>query len=116
MKQGKIWGETTLLLQTSQIEVHLISIKPNSSCSLHAHTHKWNAFFCISGHVFIEVHKNSYNLIDVTELYIDGFTTVQPNEYHKFYTLDSPATVLEIYYTEGINPNDIIRKTVGTTN
>lgn len=115
MIQGKIWGQTTLLLQTPQIEIHRLSILPNSACSLHKHNYKWNAFFCISGKLNIEVHKNSYDLIDITTLQADDFTTVSPNEYHRFFTKDSSVEALEIYYTEGINVNDIIRKNVGST-
>lgn len=114
MQQGKIWGKTTLLLQTSQIEIHRISILPNSACSLHCHEHKWNAFFVISGALNIEVHKNNYALIDTTTLKTDEFTTVAPNEYHRFLTGENGAEALEIYYLEGINPHDIIRKNVGS--
>ncbi len=111
---GKIWGSTSQLLQNSEIEIHRISILPNSSCSIHKHTHKWNAFFCISGKLFIEVRKNSYNLTDVTTLVQDGFTTVGPNEFHRFFTKDEPVEALEVYYKEGIDINDIIRENVGT--
>lgn len=116
VKNGKIWGVTTLLLQTSQIEIHKVSINPNSSCSLHSHLHKWNAFYCISGELTIEVYKNAYDLIDKTILKAGDFTTVQPNEYHRFMTDNEPVEALEIYYTEGINVNDIIRKDVGKNN
>jgi mannose-6-phosphate isomerase-like protein (cupin superfamily) len=112
--KGKIWGKTTLLLQTPQIEIHRISILPNSACSLHCHEHKWNAFYVMAGEMAIEVHKNDYNLIDLTELKKEEFTTVPPNEYHRFLTGESGAEALEIYYLEGINPNDIIRKNVGS--
>jgi mannose-6-phosphate isomerase-like protein (cupin superfamily) len=116
MKQGKIWGDTTVLLSTPQIEIHLINILPNSECSLHCHQQKFNAFYCLQGKVFIEVHKNSYALVDTTELESNGFTTVAPNEYHKFVTKNLAAKVLEIYYLDGINPLDIVRKNVGSTN
>lgn len=114
MRQGKIWGSTTLLLQTPQIEIHRVSILPYSSCSIHIHEHKWNAFFVIAGELNIEVHKNDYNLVDVTTLLTNDFTTVKPNEYHRFFTREGSVEALEIYYLEGINPNDIIRKTVGS--
>ena len=114
MKQGKVWGETTLLLKNSFIEIHKIIIKPNSYCSLHKHEHKWNAFFVHSGVLYIETNKNDYDLMDTTTLNAGEFTTVKPNEFHRFVTKGSTVEALEIYYPEGIS-EDIIRKTVGGT-
>jgi len=112
MKTGKVWGETTILLKTPFIEIHKLSIKPDAFCSLHKHEFKWNAFYVISGQLFIETHKNDYDLVDTTELNIGGFTSVKAGEFHKFYTKDKYCEALEIYYPEALS-DDIVRKNVG---
>lgn len=112
IKQGKVWGETQLLLKTPLIEVHLINIKPNSFCSMHKHLYKWNAFFVIDGILDIIVEKNDYNLVDRTILHRNQFTTVKPGEFHQFQTGRLGCEALEIYYCEGLS-EDIIRKSVG---
>lgn len=65
-----------------------------------------------SGRMFIEVHKNDYALVDVTELGPGEFTTVRPGEFHRFITKGEPAQALEIYYPEELS-EDIVRKDVG---
>jgi len=112
MKTGKVWGSTELLIATPLIEVHLLTIRPNARCSLHCHRSKWNAFFVQSGLLKIEVHKNDYALVDVTELGPSEFTTVAPGEFHRFLTGDDPVTAIEIYYPAAL-AEDIVRKDVG---
>ena len=112
MKQGKVWGTTENLLTTSMIEVHRIKINPRSFCSMHKHEFKWNMFYVVKGELNIEVRKNDYDLVDVTELYQGQFTSVPPNEYHKFVSKDVHVEALEIYYLNSIS-DDIIRETVG---
>jgi len=116
VKSGKVWGETTTLLKTPFVEVHKLSIRSNSACSLHKHERKWNAFYVEHGRLFIEVHKLAYDLVDLTELAPGEITTVAPGEYHRFFTRGGPTVeCLEIYYPEPLS-DDIIRKTVGDTN
>lgn len=114
MKVGKVWGETEILLKTPLIEIHRLYIKPNSTCSMHKHNSKNNAFYVESGTLFINVQKNDYDLIDVTELHAREFTTVKSNEYHWFETKDSECYCIEIYYPNHLDGEDIIRKNVGT--
>jgi len=112
MKAGKVWGSTEQLLMTPMIEVHRILIEPNSYCSMHKHEFKWNMFYVISGELEIHVRKNDYKLIDITTIRDGEWTSVRPNEFHMFKTLDSPVEALEIYYLEPIK-NDIVRESVG---
>ena len=112
MIMGKVWGSTEPLLVTSMIEVHRIKINKNAFCSLHKHEYKWNMFYVIKGNLFIEVQKNDYDLVDVTPLYQGQFTSVKPNEYHRFFTKGEAVEALEVYYLNGIS-EDIFRKTVG---
>lgn len=119
-KFGKVWGETLPLLITPTVEIHKITANRGYKCSEHLHQYKWNAFYCISGELWIHVRKNDYNLEDITVLQPGNFTTVAPNEYHWFSVpatgcqLDvyDPTIALEIYYPQHIT-DDIVRKTVG---
>lgn len=111
---GKVWGNTSALIQNSFVELHRINAKAGYRCSEHKHAHKWNAFYVISGELEIHVRKNDYELTDVTVLRAGDFTTVSPGEYHWFScTVDCAA--LELYYPEGIS-EDIQRKSVGGAN
>lgn len=111
---GKVWGNTSALIQNSFVELHCINAKAGYHCSEHKHTHKWNAFYVISGELEICVRKNDYDHTDVTVLRAGDFTTVRPGEYHWFScTVDCNA--LELYYPEGLT-EDIQRKSVGGVN
>ena len=117
MKFGKIWGETRPLLATRAVEVHHITIEPNSRCSLHHHEFRFNGFYVLKGTLFIEVHKRDYDLVDVTMLGPGDFTTVPPGEKHQFSTKDEPVEALEIYYPdpgEYLRLNDIVRENCGS--
>ena len=111
MKNGKIWGETFLLYKGSSIELHRIKIKAGHRCSMHLHQSKINGFYVISGKLEILVKKNDYDLTDSTMLEAGDFMTVKPGEYHQF-ICHKDCLALEIYFTE-LDPDDIIRKTVG---
>jgi mannose-6-phosphate isomerase-like protein (cupin superfamily) len=111
MKYGKVWGETEPLLQTPFVEVHRIFIKAGGQCSFHAHKHKWNMFYVITGRLDIHVQKNNYALTDVTRLFANQFTTVSPTEKH-FFEAITDVEALEIYYPEPLS-EDILRESVG---
>lgn len=114
MKLGKVWGETECLLSLPHIEIHRLSIRPYSRCSMHMHEHKWNLFFVLAGELDIEVEKQGYALTDTTHLRVRGITTVAPGEFHRFITGDQPAECLEIYYPELLS-EDIVRRDVGSS-
>ena len=82
--QGKVWGRTIELLKTPLIEVHHILINKQCVCSMHKHEFKWNMFYVISGELVIEVQKNDYPLLDSTPLGPGEWTSVKPNEFHRF--------------------------------
>lgn len=109
--EGKVWGDTSVLLQTPLIEVHKIHIQKGGYCSEHYHKHKWNMFYVIEGELEIHVRKNDYDLIDVTRLSEGDSTTVAPTEYHWFHAV-TDVEALEIYYPESLS-KDIVRKNVG---
>ena len=108
---GKVWGSTSVIIQTPLVELHKINIKAGYKCSEHKHEHKWNGFYLISGTLEIHVRKNNYDLTDVTVLRAGGFTTVRPGEYHWFSSI-TDCVALELYYPETLS-EDIVRKSVG---
>jgi mannose-6-phosphate isomerase-like protein (cupin superfamily) len=110
--EGKAWGSTSILLQTPVVEIRSLVVLPNAYCSLHMHSIKNNSFFVFRGTLFIEVHKNSYDLVDRTELREGDLTTVMPGEYHRFVGGPTGAHVLEIYHLEPLS-EDIMRKDKG---
>ena len=111
MKSGKVWGTTEILMQSPIIEIHRIIINKGGFCSNHKHEFKWNMFYVIKGTLQIFVHKNNYDLVDITELVSGEYTTIKPGEYHSFKAV-SDVYALEIYYPELLS-EDIVRKTVG---
>ena len=108
---GKVWGDTSVLIQTPLVELHKINIKAGYRCSEHKHEHKWNGFYVMSGELEIHVRKNDSSLTDVTTLRAGDFTTVRPGEYHWFQCVDD-CNALELYYPETLS-EDIVRKSVG---
>ena len=110
-KSGKIWGQTELLLETPLMELHRIMIDADGFCSTHKHSYKHNLFYVVHGTLEVSVHKNDYDLVDVTLLTDGEYMTVSPGEYHSFRAV-TDVEALEIYYPEPIG-KDIQRKSVG---
>jgi mannose-6-phosphate isomerase-like protein (cupin superfamily) len=108
---GKVWGDTSVLLQNALVELHKINIKAGYKCSEHKHEHKWNGFYVISGTLEIHVRKNNYQLTDITTLRAGDFTVVRPGEFHWFSSI-TDCVALELYYPELLS-EDIVRKSVG---
>ena len=111
-KNGKIWGETSLLFSLNNVEIHRIEVKEGGVCSLHSHTHKWNLFFVEKGLLEIEVHKNDYALIDKTVLGNLDMMKVAPGEKHRFRAL-ADTVAYEIYWCT-LDSADIQRDDVGS--
>lgn len=108
---GKVWGDTSVLIQNAAVELHKINVKAGYKCSEHKHAHKWNGFYVISGTMEIHVRKNDYDLTDITVLRAGDFTTVRPGEYHWFSSV-TDCVALELYYPEMLS-EDIQRRSVG---
>ena len=108
---GKVWGDTSVLVQNSNVELHKINVKAGFRCSEHKHEHKWNGFYVVSGLLEIYVRKNDYDLTDVTTLRAGDFTSVRPGEFHWFNCIED-CLALEVYYPEALS-EDIVRRSVG---
>ena len=111
-KQGKVWGETMCLFSQNNVEIHRIEARIGMQCSKHCHKNKFNMFYVESGSLSIEVWKNDYELVDVTELHAGESMIVNPGEYHRFVSQNCRAVAYEIYWSE-LDPNDIDREDCG---
>jgi mannose-6-phosphate isomerase-like protein (cupin superfamily) len=108
---GKVWGDTSAIIQNALVELHKINVKAGFRCSEHLHEHKWNGFYVESGVLEIHVRKNNYELTDVTVLRAGDFTSVRPGEYH-FFVCTENCSALELYWPELLS-EDIKRKNTG---
>jgi len=110
-KFNKIWGTTSKLFGTNNVEIHRIEINKNSFCSKHFHQYKHNGFYLESGSLEINVWNRDSDILDVTRLKPGDYTTVEPNIDHQFLALED-SIAYEIYWTE-FSGEDIIRQIPG---
>ena len=111
----KIWGITSPLVVTPMFEMHQLFVEPNMQCSLHIHRFKHNAFYVLSGTLFIDLAEgeNEYDTEPRTKILLTGdYTTIRPGVHHKFRTEYGCCSALEMYYTEPLS-EDIVRRTIG---
>lgn len=112
IKNGKVWGETSPLLETKLFEMHKIIFSNGHKCSEHKHKTKFNAFLCLKGLLLVRVWKNDYDLVDETVLSSGQMTIVKPGEFHQFEAL-SDGEAIELYWSE-LDTNDIERRNTGS--
>ena len=110
MKEGKAWGETTLVYNSQAASVHYLKIKPGGFCSEHRHTRKKNLFHVLRGRLSVLVWKTE-GPGDRTDLQAGDTFTVDPGQWHKFETTEG-AEILEIYEARLEGP-DIERRSTG---
>lgn len=109
----KIWGRTTPLIVTPLFEMHRLDIKPWHRCSRHVHRFKHNAFYILSGSLYVDsvlsAHANfdSAHMLKANDVY-----TIAPGVDHQFRTGGLPCVALEMYYTEPLS-EDIVRRNIG---
>lgn len=112
-RNGKIWGCTSKLFSKNNVEVHRIEGSRGGRSSMHMHTTKWSMFFVERGKIAVEVEKTDYDLTDRTILGAGQSTILKPGEYHRFEVLQPGTVCYEIYWVE-LDPNDIVRRDVGS--
>lgn len=112
-KSGKIWGSTSKIFTGNNVEIHRIIGKKGGISSMHAHVHKHSMFYVECGSIAVEVEKNEYKLTDRTILHSGESTILRPSEYHRFEVLENATVCYEIYWVE-LDPDDIVRRDVGT--
>ena len=108
--QSKCWGSTRCVFQNHTSEVHIIQANKNCYCSQHIHMNKWNRFVVLQGVLKVILYKEEGN--DETVLTVGQFSDVPPGVEHRFEALED-TLCLEIYWVDGLDPKDIVRKTNG---
>lgn len=108
--QGKYWGRTKCLFANDMCELHIIEAKAGGYCSRHHHKNKWNRFIILKGELDVIIYRE--NGEDLTELCEGMFSDVPPLQDHRF-TAKTDCVALEVYWVDGIDPKDIVRKDVG---
>lgn len=111
IKEGKIWGTNILVFLDNNIQINQIYINKGGRCSKHKHSYKHNLFYIQSGKIEVEQWLDG-GLIDKTILLPNETIEIKPNIYHRFTGLED-SMVLEIYRSNYINLDDIIRDDQG---
>lgn len=101
----KIWGFRNRILKNDLVEIDHLFIKKNHCCSVHAHKHKSNKFYIISGECKIKTEIG--DIILKEKEYFD----VHPSLVHQFIALED-TVMIECAYLK-IDENDIDRKKQG---
>tara|TARA_Y100000310_G_scaffold336092_1_gene419745 strand:- start:888 stop:1265 length:378 start_codon:yes stop_codon:yes gene_type:complete len=110
IKQGKLWGDTTEILNLPNFKQHIIRCRKGWRCSEHYHKFGTNWFFIISGKMNICRWKEN-GVVDNTILGAGEQTIVPPNEWHVFEVMED-CVALEAYWSK-LPEEDIIRRTQG---
>ena len=108
--QGKFWGPTRCFFENDSSEVHYIEAIKGGYCSRHHHEKKWNRFIVLEGALKVIIYKQDSQ--DETILTEGMFSDVPPMIDHRFECLEN-AKALEIYWTDGLDPTDIVRRDSG---
>ena len=108
--QGKFWGTTRCFFENDSSEVHYIEAVEGGYCSRHHHEKKWNRFIVLEGTLKVIIYKQDSQ--DETILTEGMFSDVPPMIDHRFECLEN-TKALEIYWTDGLDPTDIVRKDSG---
>lgn len=108
-KNFKIWGLRDRAHLSDKCEIDILTLLPNSNCSIHYHKKKSNKFIVIEGTVYIKTGFGE------TKLEKGDRVTVEPPLVHQFCTKKDSAILLEIAFVKKgkIDSNDIIRRKQG---
>lgn len=105
----KPWGITEALFIGPTSEFHYLQIEKGGYCSQHLHNKKHNRFYVLAGTINVRIFSDSIqeNILS-TGMSFD----VAPGTTHSFEAIEA-SKVLEIYWTDTLDPTDIIRFTEG---
>ena len=108
----KVWGIRDRAHLSDKCEIDILTLLPNSNCSIHYHKKKANKFIVIEGTVFIKTGFGEIKLEKGDRL------TVEAPLIHQFRTKKSSAILLEIAFVKKgkIDSKDIVRKKQGWRN
>jgi len=110
MKEGKIWRETTDLVETPFFSIHHLKIDAGGFCSEHRHDAKKNIFFVLAGCLRIRIWREG-GLVDEIDLLPGQETEIPPGVYHQFKAIEATLAI-EVCEVE-LRPGDIERRTQG---
>lgn len=110
-RQGKVWGQTTALLERPVFSIHLLEIRAGGYSSEHKHFRKVNHFYVISGELEIRQWMNGSRDPDSTILSAGDSITVPVGVWHQFNAI-TDCLCLETYEAAPVE-TDIERRTVG---
>lgn len=115
--QDKVWGTTKCIFMDHASETHYLEVKAGGYSSRHKHR-KTNLFLLVSGILVVETfEEGTSGLIPLSVInLIEGIpATIPPGVIHRFNAV-TDCKVIEIYWTEKIDPGDIVRFDVGGLN
>jgi quercetin dioxygenase-like cupin family protein len=113
--QVKVWGATRCVAKGPAFEVWDLIINKGGYCSRHYHR-KWNQFLVVEGELVVEefVTGGTAELTPGRERTLRGgvngldVLNVAPGTIHRF-VATSMSRVVEVYWTDEIDPADIVR-------
>lgn len=116
----KDWGLNFSVFNNHNFEVHHASIEPGGYSSSHCHRNKHNLFYVVSGSLWVHFYGSeegaaNNQIAHTVELATGDKLIVPPRVWHRFYAPKSSELVnlLEVYWIDPVNPDDIVRKDVG---
>lgn len=105
----KVWGQTRPISGGHGFEVHYLDILERTVCSCHRHATKWNLFYVVSGEIAVHFYDDPGTEPRETIRVEAGHTLqLSPGIWHRFEGL-ADSQVLEVYWTDPVNPLDIER-------
>lgn len=110
----KAWGKTKQVHRGQNAEIHELEIKAGGYCSLHRHQ-KRNLFHIQSGTLQIEFYHEGISGSEPFWIAPHGDgeqCSVGPGQWHRFRAL-TDCKILEVYWNDEINPEDIERADEG---
>ena len=104
---SKYWGSVHCLHLSDNVKFDYIVVKKGGYSSTHCHNNIHNKFILLRGKIKVVIYRPKG--LDETILeYPMQSTEVEKGVFHKFEVLED-AEVLEVYYMDSLNPDDISR-------
>ena len=99
--EKKCWGRAWHRFNDKHLNESLLEVNKGWQCSIHWHTNRWNCFTCIDAIIGVEDFgpaKHKPTLVSTHIIKEGDSFLVQPERWHRFYTIQS-GRLVEIYWT-----------------